>query len=89
MTRLFRRLRAALYVIAFGGMVVALCHSVGVDAKTVGSWGLAGWIGMAGVVLVAGISVPVWEKAGQPPQPRQRRRARAVTGPQVTVHAKS
>ena len=89
MTRLLSRLRAALYFIALGGSVVALCHSVGVDAKMVVHWCLAGWIVMAVVVLVMGLVVPVWEKAGQPAPTRQGRRARAVTGPQVTVDAKS
>jgi len=74
MTRLLSRLRAALYFIACGGMVVALGRSVGVDAKTVVHWCLAGWIVMAAIVLVAGLVVPVWEKAGQPSQTRQRRR---------------
>jgi hypothetical protein len=74
MTRFLSRLRAALYFIAFVGMVVALCRSFGVDAKMVVHWCLAGWIVMAAMVLVAGLVVPVWEKAGQPARPRQRRR---------------
>ncbi len=89
MTRLLSRLQAALGCIAFGGTFVVLCRSIGVDAKTVGYWCLAGWIVMAAMVLVTGLVVPVWEKAGQPARTRQRRRTRAVTGPQVTVHAKS
>ncbi len=89
MTRLLSRLRAALYFIVFVGMVVALCRRFGVDAKMVVHWCLAGWIVMAVMVLVTGLVVPVWEKAGQPSQPKQKRRTRAVTGPQVTVQAKS
>ncbi len=89
MTRLLSRLRAGLYVIVFVGMVVALCRRFGVDAKMVVHWCLAGWIVMAVMVLVTGLVVPVWEKAGQPSQPKQKRRTRAMTGPQVTVQAKS
>ncbi len=74
MTRLLSRLRAVLYFVAFAGIGVALWHSFDVDAKTVVHWCLAGWIVMAAIVLVAGLVVPVWEKAGQPSQTRQRRR---------------
>ncbi len=82
MTRLLRRLRVALYFIACGGTVVALCRSLGIEAKTLGYWCLVGWVVMAGVILVVGIVVPVWEKAGQPSQARQRRRGtRARTVP--------
>ncbi len=82
MTRLLSRLRAALYFIACGGTVVALCRSFGVDAKTLGYWCLMAWLVMAGVILVTGLIVPVWEKAGQPSHTRQKRRgslARTVT----------
>ncbi len=92
MIRLFRRFRAGLYFVAFVGLVVALCRSFGIDAKTVGYWVLMGWLVMAGIVLVMAIIVPVWGKAGQPPQPRQKRRsslARTMTGTQVPADAKS
>jgi len=89
MTRLFDRLRATLYCLAFGGTMVALWHSFGIDAQTIVHWCLAGWLGMAAVVLVAGLVVPVWEKAGQPSPPRQSRGAKAVPRPQVTLPAKS
>jgi hypothetical protein len=88
MTRLFRRLRAALCFIVFGGTVGALCRSFGVAAKTLGYWCLVGWVAMAGVILVVGLIVPVWEKAGQPSPTRQRRRARTVTGTPATADAK-
>ena len=92
MARILNRLRAALYCIAFVGIVVALCRSFGIDAKTVGYWVLMGWLVMAAMVLVMAMIVPVWEKAGQPRQPRQRRRsamARTVTGTQVPADAES
>jgi hypothetical protein len=91
MTRLLSRLRAALYFIVFVGMVVALCRRFGVDAKMVVHWCLAGWIVMAVMVLVTGLVVPVWEKAGQPARTRQRRRgslARTVARTQVITDAK-
>jgi len=78
MTRLFRRLRAVLYFVAFAGIGVALWRSIGIEAKTLGYWCLVGWVVVAGVILVVGIVVPVWEKAGQPSQTRQRRRGALV-----------
>ena len=78
MTRLLSRLRTALCLLASGGTVVALCRGFGIEAKTLGYWCLVGWVVMAGVILVVGIVVPVWEKAGQPSQTRQRRRGALV-----------
>jgi len=61
-----RRLPAVLYCIGLSGALVCLWRYLGLEAKTVGHYLLAGWIVLAAVVLVAGLLVPVWEKAGQP-----------------------
>ena len=66
------RLRTTLYCIVLGGGLVALCRNFGITVSMVGHWLLIGWIVMAGVVLVAGLVVPVWENAGQPFQTGQK-----------------
>jgi len=87
MALILNRLRTALYCLVLGGGLVAFCHSLGVTARMVGHWLLMGWIVMAGVVLVTGLVVPVWENAGQSSPTRKRKgTSRDNPGYQDTSH---
>ena len=87
MTRIVDKLWVAFYCLVLGGACVALCRSLGVTGSVVVHGLLIGWIVMAGVILVTGLVVPVWENAGQPSPTRKRKGpSRDNTGYQDTSH---
>ena len=85
MNRLSREISATLDLLLLGGPFVTLCCFFGVDTDSVGYWVLIGWGVVAVIVLVMDVALLIWAKTGPLYRFRLRRKARTMTGAQLTV----